>query len=196
MRYAGVSNWAAWQVTKALGLSERLNLTRFESLQAYYTLAGRDLEREMAPMLQSEGMGLLVWSPLAAGLLSGKYTRAQDVIDGDRRAAFAFPPVNHGRAFDCIDAMAPMAAARGVSVAQVAIAWLLHRRVVSSVIIGARRIDQLEDNLAATAIDLTNEELDALDRVSALPPEYPGWMIETMGARAAQLATAGRPGAR
>ncbi len=196
VRYVGVSNWAAWQVMKALGIAERQNLARFESLQAYYTLAGRDLEREVTPMLRSESVGLMVWSPLAAGLLSGKYTRERDTIAGDRRAAFAFPPVDHVRAFDCLDAMMPIAEARGVSVAQVALAWLLHQKVVSSVIIGAKRLDQLNDNLAAADLELTERELDVLGQVSELPKEYPGWMIETLGARARQLAQAGRKNAR
>jgi len=196
VRYVGVSNWAAWQIVKALGIAERHGLARFESLQAYYTLAGRDLEREIVPMLRSEGVGLMVWSPLAAGLLSGKYTREQDTVAGDRRAAFAFPPVDRDRAFDCIDAMKPMAERRGVSVAQIALAWLLHQKAVSSVIIGAKRLDQLEDNIAATDVELTEQELDALDEVSALPKEYPGWMFETLTSRAKQLAQAGRRNAR
>ena len=196
VRYVGVSNWAAWQIAKALGVPEREGLARFESLQAYYTLAGRDLEREIVPMLRSEGVGLMVWSPLAGGLLSGKYTRERDTIAGDRRAAFAFPPVDRDRAFSCIDTMEPMAERRGVSVARIAIAWLLHQKVVSSVIIGAKRLDQLEDNIAATDIELTEQELDALDRASALPKEYPGWMFETQASRAKQLAQAGRKNAR
>lgn len=183
VRYAGVSNWAAWQITKALGISERLGLARFESLQAYYTLAGRDLEREIVPMLKSEHVGLLVWSPLAGGLLSGKYSRDQGKIEGTRRAGFEFPPVDRDRGFNCIDAMKPMAEQRGVSVAQIALAWLLHRKVVSSVIIGAKRMEQLEDNLAAVNIELSDQELDKLDQVSALPQEYPGWMLEFQGAR-------------
>jgi aryl-alcohol dehydrogenase-like predicted oxidoreductase len=191
VRYVGVSNWAAWQVMKALGIAERQGLARFESLQAYYTIAGRDLEREIVPMLRSETVGLMVWSPLAGGLLSGKYGRDQEAAEG-RRAAFAFPPVDRSRAFDCIDAMRPMAARRGVSVAQIALAWLLHQRVVSSVIIGAKRLDQLDDNIAATDVELTGEELDAIDQVSALPKEYPGWMFEMQSARAKQLAEAGR----
>ncbi|MBO9669984.1 MAG: aldo/keto reductase [Sphingobium sp.] len=179
VRYAGVSNWAAWQITKAQGISAANGLARFESLQAYYTIAGRDLERELVPMLLSEGVGLMVWSPLAGGLLSGKYNR-----DGDgegRRANFDFPPVNKDRAFDIIDVMRPMADARGVSVAQIAIAWLLHQRVVSSVIVGVRRLDQLTDNVAACAVDLTAEELAALDVASRLPAEYPGWMLAVQG---------------
>ncbi|MBC7799231.1 MAG: aldo/keto reductase, partial [Gemmatimonadaceae bacterium] len=177
VRYVGVSNWAAWQIMKALGISDRHGLARFDSLQAYYTLAGRDLEREVVPLLRSERVGLMVWSPLAGGLLSGKATRAQDSIEGSRRAVLPFPPADRDRAFDCIEAMTPMAEARGVSVAQIALAWLLHQRVVSSVIVGARRLEQLDDNLAATAIDLTEAELDTLDQVSALPAEYPGWMM-------------------
>ncbi|MGE8673062.1 MAG: aldo/keto reductase, partial [Achromobacter kerstersii] len=181
VRYVGVSNWAAWQIMKALGIAERLGLARFESLQAYYTIAGRDLERELVPMLQSEGVGLMVWSPLAGGLLSGKYGRDGSAEAGSRRAAFDFPPVDRDRAYDSIDALKSVADARGVSVAQVALAWLLHQQVVTSVIIGAKRVDQLDDNLAATGIKLTQDELAALDKVSALPPEYPGWMHVRQG---------------
>ena len=190
VRHVGVSNWAAWQIMKGLGIADRLGLPRFASVQSYYSLAGRDLEREIAPLLESEGLGLLPWSPLAAGFLSGKYTRERETIAGDRRSAFAFPPVERERGFRCIDAMAPMAEARGVSVAQIALAWLLHRRVVTSVIIGAMRIEQLDDNLAAATVDLTAAELDALDAASALPGEYPGWMLEimTIGGRRAAMA--------
>jgi aryl-alcohol dehydrogenase-like predicted oxidoreductase len=181
VRYIGVSNWAAWQIAKALGIAERLNLTRIDSLQAYYTIAGRDLERELIPMLRSEGVGLMVWSPLAGGLLSGKYGREQKGEAGSRRTQFDFPPVNRDRAYDCIDAMRPVAQAHGVSVAQVALAWLLHQPQVTSVIIGAKRPEQLADNLAATQVAFTAEELAALDEVSRLPAEYPGWMFERQG---------------
>ncbi|WP_144638924.1 aldo/keto reductase [Bordetella genomosp. 13] len=194
VRYIGVSNWAAWQIMKALGISQRLGLARFESLQAYYTIAGRDLERELGPMLQSEGVGLMVWSPLAGGLLSGKYGRDQAGEAGSRRAVFDFPPVNTERAYDCIDAMRAIADARGVSVAQIALAWLLHRPVVTSVIVGAKRIDQLDDNIAATEIALSAEDMARLDEVSALPPEYPGWMLERLGGqRQNQLNQAAAP---
>ena len=196
VRYVGVSNWAAWQIVKALGIAEREGLARFDSLQAYYTLAGRDLEREIVPMLRHEQVGLLVWSPLAGGLLSGKYSRDDETGADGRRAAFDFPPVDRARAYACIDAMRPMAEQRGVSVAQIALAWLLHQRVVSSVIIGAKRVDQLDDNIAATEVDLTDQELDALAQVSVLPREYPGWMFETQGARGKMLAELGRPNAR
>ncbi|MBZ9540249.1 aldo/keto reductase [Modicisalibacter tunisiensis] len=181
VRYIGVSNWAAWQIMKALGIAERQGLARFESLQAYYTLAGRDLERELIPLLDSEKLGLMVWSPLAGGLLSGKYGRDKDGEAGSRRTHFDFPPVNVERAYDCIDAMRTIADAHGVSVARIALAWLLHRPAVTSVIVGAKRLEQLDDNIAATEIRLSDDELETLDRVSALPPEYPGWMLERQG---------------
>ena len=196
VRYVGVSNWAAWQIMKALGVAEREGLHRFESLQAYYTLAGRDLEREHVPLLRSETVGLMVWSPLAGGLLSGKYSRQDEKGGEGRRANFDFPPVDRERAYACIDAMTPIAQAHGVSVAQIALAWLLHRKVVTSVIIGAKTIEQLEDNLAASQVELSEAELDALDKVSDLPREYPGWMFAQQGARAKQLAELGRPNAR
>jgi aryl-alcohol dehydrogenase-like predicted oxidoreductase len=189
VRYIGVSNWAAWQIAKAVGISERLNLARFASLQAYYTIAGRDLEREIVPMMQSEGIGLMVWSPLAGGLLSGKYSRDGEKAGEGRRGAFAFPPVDPDRAYAVIDAMKPIAEAKRASVAQIALAWLLHQSPVTSIIIGAKRSDQLADNIAATRIALTEDELKALSGVSALPAEYPGWMLDRQGeSRREQLA--------
>jgi len=193
VRYVGVSNWAAWQIMKAIGISERLGLARVESLQAYYTIASRDLERELVPMLQSEQLGLMVWSPLAGGLLSGKFGRhvQQDAAAGSRRAVFDFPPVRMEHAYDCIEVMQGIAQGKGVSVAQVALAWLLHQKAVTSVIIGAKRIEQLDDNLATCQIEFSADELAALDKVSALPPEYPGWMFTRQGEmRRAQLAQA------
>ncbi|MBE7942722.1 MULTISPECIES: aldo/keto reductase [Ramlibacter] len=191
VRYVGVSNWAAWQIVKALGIAERLGLSRFESLQAYYTVAGRDLEREIVPMLQSEGLGLMVWSPLAGGLLSGKYSRSQQGEAGSRRTHFDFPPVDKARAWDVIDAMQPVAQAQGVSVAQVALAWLLHQPVVTSVIVGAKKPEQLADNLKAGALRLSAEELAAIDAASRPAPEYPGWMLERQGeARRGQVQAA------
>jgi aryl-alcohol dehydrogenase-like predicted oxidoreductase len=188
VRYVGVSNWAAWQIVKALGIAHHHGLARFESLQAYYTIAGRDLEREIVPMLASEGLGLMVWSPLAGGLLSGKYGRDQQGEAGSRRTTFDFPPVERERAWDCIDAMRPIAEKKGVSVAQIALAWLLHQRAVTTVIVGAKRVDQLDDNIAATKVKLSTEELAILDDVSGLPAEYPGWMLARQGdARLEQL---------
>ena len=193
VRYVGVSNWAAWQIMKALGISERLGLHRFASLQAYYTVAGRDLEREIVPMLQSEGVGLMVWSPLAGGFLSGKYARDETASEG-RRAGFAFPPVDQDRGYAVIDAMRPMAEARGVSVAQIALTWLLHQPVVTSVIVGAKRVEQLVDNIAATEVELSGEDLAALDAVSRLPGEYPGWMFDMQGKNRSEQLAAQRRG--
>lgn len=179
VRYVGVSNWAAWQIAKAHGIALAQNLARFESLQAYYSIAGRDLERELVPMLLSERVGLMVWSPLAGGLLSGKFSR--DGGGEGRRATFDFPPVDKDKAFDIIDVMRPMAQSRSVSVAQIALAWLLHQRVVTSVIVGATRLDQLADNIAASDVELTEPELATLDEASRLAPEYPGWMLARQG---------------
>jgi len=181
IRYVGVSNWAAWHVAKAMGIAEARRLARPISLQAYYTIAGRDLEREIVPMMASEGVGLMVWSPLAGGLLSGKYSRADEQGDGGRRANFDFPPIDKERAYNIIDAMRPIAEAKGVSVAQIALAWLLHQPAVSTVIIGAKRVDQLQDNLGAVEVALSAEERATLDEVSKLPPEYPRWMIDRQG---------------
>jgi len=178
VRYVGVSNWAAWQIVKALGICERRGLSGFISLQAYYSIAGRDLERELVPMMESEGLGLMVWSPLAGGLLSGKFDIGNEKSGEGRRAAFDFPPVDRSRAHDVVEAMRAIAEARDISVAQVALAWLLHQPAVTSVIVGAKRAEQLADNIASTRIELTGEELAALEAVSALPSEYPGWMFE------------------
>jgi len=181
VRYIGCSNLAAWQIMKALGISAREHLSKFVSLQAYYTIAGRDLEREVVPLLLDQKLGLMVWSPLAGGLLSGKYGR--DVESGEgRRANFDFPPVNKDKAFDIVDVMRDMAAAKDVTVAQIALAWLLHQPAVTTVIIGANKPEQLADNLSSVNVQLSADELAQLDEVSKLAPEYPGWMIERQGA--------------
>jgi len=190
VRYVGVSNWAAWQIAKALGIAERLGLARFESLQAYYSVAGRDLERELIPMLRSEGLGLLVWSPLAGGLLSGKYADANGPESGSRRTAFDFPPVDRDRARACIEVMREVAQGHFVSIARVALAWLLHQPQVTSVIIGAKRPEQLADNLAAAALRLSAADIERINAVSRLPPEYPGWMFDMQGKYRRQQAEA------
>ncbi|MEH6406189.1 MAG: aldo/keto reductase [Leeuwenhoekiella sp.] len=177
VRYIGASNVAAWQLMKALDYSHYNNLEKFISLQAYYTIAGRDLEREVVPLLKDQKVGLMVWSPLAGGLLSGKYDR-EDTKSGGRRDNFDFPPVNKDKAFDIVDALKPMAESKNASVAQLSIAWLLHQSVVSSVIIGAKNEDQLTDNLKSTEIKFTEDELKKLDEISKLAPEYPGWMLD------------------
>ncbi|MEZ0242701.1 MAG: aldo/keto reductase [Sphingomonas sp.] len=176
VRYVGLSNWAAWQVAKAQGINARNGYAPLASLQSYYTIAGRDLERDVIPMLQSEGIGLMVWSPLAGGFLSGKFTREGE--GEGRRATFDFPPVDKARGYDIIDVLRELADAKGRSVAQLALGWLLHQPAVSSVIIGAKRPEQLADNLASVDVEFSADELARLDAASKLPPEYPGWMIE------------------
>ena len=181
VRYIGCSNWQAWKIAKSLGISEFKNLARFDTLQAYYSIAGRDLERELVPLLEAEKVGLLVWSPLAGGLLSGKFSRANQKPTDSRRSEFDFPLVDKERTWKILDVMAPIAKAHGCSAARVSLAWLLAKPVVTSIIIGAKRIDQLHDNLAAVDLKLTPNEIKQLDEVSVLPPEYPGWMLPFQG---------------
>ena len=178
VRYVGCSNWPAWRLANALGIADRRGYARYETIQSYYTIAGRDLEREVVPLLQEEGVGLMVWSPLAGGLLSGKFGPGAPEAKDARRANFDFPPVDKDRAWKCVAAMREIGDARGVSVARVALAWLLAKPWVTSVIVGAKRIDQLDDNIAAASLTLSAGEIATLDAVSALPAEYPGWMIE------------------
>ena len=178
VRYIGASNVAAWQLMKALDYSYYNNLERFNSLQAYYTLAGRDLEREIIPLLEDQQVGLMVWSPLAGGLLSGKYDRNSKKKSGGRRGDFDFPPVNEERAFNIIDVLRPMAKENGVSMAQLSIAWLLKQKAVSTVIVGAKKTEQLEENLNASKIEFSKDDFEKLEKVSKLEREYPGWMLD------------------
>ncbi|HEY2750760.1 aldo/keto reductase [Phenylobacterium sp.] len=181
VRYVGVSNWAGWKIAKALGLSDAKGYARFETLQAYYSIAGRDLERELVPMLTSEQLGLMVWSPLAGGLLSGKFGPGSNNPEGSRRTTFDFPPVDKDRAWRCVEVMREVGEAHDASVARVALAWILQKPSVMSIIIGAKTLEQLDDNLAAADLKLTPEDMAKLDEVSELPPEYPGWMFARQG---------------
>ena len=181
VRYIGVSNWQAWKIAKALAISEFRNLARFDTLQAYYSIAGRDLERELVALLEESKTGLLVWSPLAGGLLSGKFSRENQQPQDSRRSAFDFPLVDKDRTWRILEAMAPIAKAHDCSPARISLAWLLAKPVVTSIIIGAKRLDQLHDNLAAVELRLTQDEVKSLDEVSALPAEYPGWMLPVQG---------------
>ncbi len=182
IRYIGSSNLAAWQLMKSLGLSAKNNWVRFESLQAYYTIAGRDLERELVPLMLDQKIGLMVWSPLAGGLLTDKFYNA--LKDGSenpadaRRTGFDFPPVDRNRLPQVLEALATVAKNHETSIARIALAWLLHQEVVTSVIIGAKRQEQLADNLQAPAVKLSDAEQQTLNEASTLPPEYPGWMIQ------------------
>jgi len=181
VRYIGLCNMAAWQIMKGLGISEHRGWARFAAAQAYYSIAGRDLEREVLPLLCDQGLGLMVWSPLAGGLLTGKFAPDGKGPEGSRRSKFDFPVVDKERAFRCLDVMRPIAERHGVSVSKIALAWLLAQREVSTVIVGARTIEQLQDNLGAGEVTLSGEELQDLEQVSRLPEEYPGWMLERQG---------------
>jgi len=181
VRYIGVSNWAAWKIAKANAISEAKGYARFETLQAYYSIAGRDLERELVPMLTAEKLGLMVWSPLAGGLLSGKFGPGAPKVENARRNEFDFPPVDTERGWACVAAMREIGDRHGASVARVALAWLLAKPHVMSIIIGAKTAAQLEDNLAATSLALSPEEIAKLDEVSKLAPEYPEWMFARQG---------------
>lgn len=178
VRYIGCSNMAAWQIMKALGLSREHDWASFVTVQAYYTIAGRDLEREIIPMLLDQGLGLMVWSPLAGGLLSGKFARDVAKPNDARRVVLDFPPVDKEHAFDIVDAIRPIADRHGTSVARVALAWLLNRKGVMSVIVGAKTVAQLDDNIAASELALSPEDLAALEEASAPIREYPQWMLD------------------
>ena len=182
VRYIGVSNWQAWRIAKALGISERRGFARFETVQAYYSIAGRDLERDIVPLMNEEKLGLMVWSPLAGGLLSGKYGPGAPGNGEGRRASFDFPPVDKDKAWACVAVMREIAEKHGSNVATVALAYVLAKPFVTSVIIGAKRIEQLDQNLAAVTLKLDAGDMQKLDEVSALAPEYPGWMLPRQGA--------------
>ncbi|MDQ0439576.1 aryl-alcohol dehydrogenase-like predicted oxidoreductase [Kaistia dalseonensis] len=182
VRYVGLSNWAAWQIMKAIGIAGARQLAPIISVQAYYTLVGRDLEREIVPLLAAEKVGLMVWSPLAGGYLSGKYSVGGDSAGG-RQTQLDFPPIDRGRGEPLIDMLKAVAHKHGCRPAQVAIAWLLRQPVVSTVLIGAKRTDQLEENVGATRIVLDADDMVQLDAVSRLPVEYPGWSLTGSGDR-------------
>jgi aryl-alcohol dehydrogenase-like predicted oxidoreductase len=176
-RYVGFSNLPAWMAMKAIAYAEANGLARFHSAQVYYSLAGRDIEREIVPMAQSEGVAILPWSPLAGGLLSGKFDPGKEGPEGARRTTFDFPPVDAGRLPGVLQALRAVAADTGHSVARIALAWQLTRPFVTSVIIGAKNTTQLTDNLAAVDVVLSPEHIQQLDEAGALPQEYPAWMI-------------------
>jgi aryl-alcohol dehydrogenase-like predicted oxidoreductase len=187
VRYIGCSNLTAWQIMKSLGISTLGHLEKFITLQAYYSLAGRELEREIVPMLLDQKMGLLVWSPLAGGFLTGKFKRGGEGDESARRSKFSFPPVNLEKGYDIVDVLARVGTKHSVNAAQVALAWLLHKPVVSSVIIGARNASQLKENLASVDVKLDETDMKELDEVSQLTPEYPGWMFNGQDRRPGEV---------
>jgi aryl-alcohol dehydrogenase-like predicted oxidoreductase len=178
VRYVGYCNLAAWHTMKGLAYADAHGLSRFVSAQMYYSIAGRDIEREVVPLCQDQGIAILPWSPLAGGLLSGKFDLDKPGPEGARRSSFDFPPVDRTRAAKVLEVMRNVAQESGTSVARVALAWVLTRPFVTSVIIGAKNRDQLTDNLAASDVRLSPENVQKLDEVSALPTEYPGWMLD------------------
>jgi aryl-alcohol dehydrogenase-like predicted oxidoreductase len=178
VRYVAICNWPAWMVMKALGIAEKHGWNKFAGLQYYYSVAGRDIEREIVPLAQDQNLAIFPWSPLAGGFLSGKYTRNNQSVNDARREKFDFPPVNKEKAYDIIDVLGDISKAHNVSVARVALAWVRLQKGITSTIIGAKNIDQLNDNLKSTEITLSADELKRIDEASALPKEYPGWMVE------------------
>jgi aryl-alcohol dehydrogenase-like predicted oxidoreductase len=182
-RYVGFSNLPAWVASKALTFAEVNGLARFQSAQVYYSIAGRDIEREIAPLCESERVAVLPWSPLAGGLLSGKFDPDKKGPNDARRASFDFPPVNMERLPRVLAALRKVSEATSTSVARVALAWQLTRPFVTSIIIGAKKKEQLVDNLAAVELRLSPDHVKALDEASALPMEYPGWMVDFQNAR-------------
>ena len=192
VRYIGVSNWAAWQVSRALGAADRLQLARFQSYQSYYSLVGRDAEREIVPMLKAEGLGMLVYSPLAGGYLTGKY---RDGATAGRRATVQFPPVDEQRGARLLPVIDSIARNQGISMEAVALAWLRHQPVVTSITLGVKTVAQLNANLAAVDVTFGAGELEQLAQACAPTPEYPGWMIANGGAARKQLMETGQPAA-
>lgn len=178
VRYIGISNHPAWMVAKANGIADKMGWTKFVALQNYYSIAARDVEREIIPLALSEGLALMPWSPLAGGFLSGKFTRNNEVAGDSRRDTFDFPPVNKTKAYDIIDVLLKIGETHNVSAAQVALAYILKKPAVTSIIIGAKKHEQIMDNIAATKLILTETDMLQLDTISALTPEYPGWMLE------------------
>ena len=178
VRYVGFSNLPAWLAMKAIGYADANGLARFQSGQVYYSIAGRDIEREIVPLAQDQGLAILPWSPLAGGLLSGKFDPDKPGPEGARRTSFDFPPVERGRLPKVLDALRAVSKETDVSVARIALAWQLTKPFVTSVIIGAKSKAQLDDNLAAVDVKLSAEQVAVLDAASALPSEYPGWMVD------------------
>jgi len=177
VRYLGVSNHPAWMMMKANGYADKMGWTKFVASQNYYTIASRDIEREIVPMAKSENIGIMPWSPLAGGFLSGKFTRHNEVAGDSRRDTFDFPPINKSKAYDLIDLMAEIGKKHNVTVANVALNWVIRQPGMTSTIIGAKNLLQLNDNISAVDLQMTPEEIQQLNDASALAPEYPGWMV-------------------
>ena len=175
VRYIGFSNWPAWTAAKTVGLQRQYGWERFRAAELYYSLVGRDIEHELAPFAQDAGVGIFVWSPLAGGFLSGKYTRENPKGDGGRLTGFDFLPYDKDKGYQIVERVRAIGLEHNATPAQVALAWVLSKPFVSSILLGANKFAQLEDNLGAVQLTLTKEELDGLDEFSAPAPIYPNY---------------------
>ncbi|GAB2687275.1 aldo/keto reductase [Mucilaginibacter koreensis] len=181
VRYIAVCNWPAWMVMKAIGIAEKQGWNKFVGLQYFYSLSGRDIEREILPLAADQNLAVMPWSPLAGGFLSGKYTRNNEKAGDSRRDEFDFPPINKEKAYDIVDVLAGLSKQHNASVAQLALAWVRQQPSVTSTIIGAKKPEQLRDNIKSTEFILSADDLKRIDEVSALGQEYPGWMVDFQG---------------
>ena len=182
VRYLAICNWPAWLVMKAMGIAEKNGWNKFVGMQYFYSLAGRDIEREILPLAADQNLGMMPWSPLAGGFLGGKYSRNAEKAEGSRRDTFDFPPINKEKAYDIIDVITEIGKQKNVSVAEVGLAWVRLQKGVTSTIIGAKNVGQLQANIKSTTVELSDEELKKINEVSALSKEYPGWMAERQSA--------------
>jgi len=182
VRYIALCNWPAWMVMKAIGISEKHGWHKFVGLQYYFSLAGRDIEREVLPLAADQNLAVMPWSPLAGGFLSGKYTRNNEKAGDSRRDTFDFPPINKEKSYDIIDVISEIGKQHDVSAAQIALAWVRLQKGITSTIIGAKTVEQLQDNIKSVDIQISADELQKINEVSTLPKEYPGWMVERQSA--------------
>jgi len=182
VRYVAVCNWPAWMVMKAQGIAEKHGWNKFVGMQYFYSLAGRDVEREILPLAADQNLAVMPWSPLAGGFLGGKYSRDSEKAEGSRRSTFDFPPINKEKAYDIIDVIGEIGKQNNTTIAEVALAWIRLQKGITSTIIGAKTVDQLNANIKSTTVELSADDLQKINEVSALPPEYPGWMVERQSA--------------
>jgi len=182
VRYIAICNWPAWVVMKALGIAEKHGWNKFVGMQYFYSLAGRDIEREIVPLAIDQNLAIMPWSPLAGGFLGGKYSRNAAKAEGTRRDSFDFPPIDKEKTYDIIDVITDIAKQHNATVAEIALAWVRQQRGITSTIIGAKNIDQLNANIKSVDVQLTPDDLEKIDKISALPKEYPGWMVERQSA--------------
>lgn len=182
VRYIAVCNWPAWIVMKAQGIADKNGWNKFIGLQYFYSLAGRDIEREIVPFAEDQNLGIMPWSPLAGGFLSGKYSRDIEKTGNSRRDTFDFPPINKEKTYDIVDVITEIGQQYNASPSQIALAWVRQQPGITSTIIGAKNIEQLNDNIKSIEIELSSADLEKIDTVSALTKEYPEWMVDRQSA--------------